>query len=279
MSIRLGATKNTILCAVSPNIEEGRDDTIKHMPRTLHSECVGRGFLVDFFAHVRSRRLKASRLRRLWLSRLVAQIRASSRHPLRFWVCRWLCNYFWSRRQHTPDARECMQTHAGLFRRLPLHQLIRPAASTQSTNFQPTSFPRIHEPREFPLEIVFPKEFPNPWKRLLRHCQWFRGDSNHGVSTLITWLYYKYRWKDFFFLSIWRFFLFKECSPKFWWSRFLARQFVRSFFKDSWLFCTALTHLLPGVRWLIWVGLGLYFVWKGPNFVSLFALKRPKFRY
>jgi len=169
MSIRLGATKDTILCAVSPNIEEGRDDTIKHMPRTLHSECVGRGFLVDFFAHVRSRRLKASRLRRLWLSRLVAQIRASSRHLLRFWVCRWLCNYFWSRRR-PPDAREYMQTHAGLFRRLPLHQLIRPALSEH----------------EFPAD-VFSK---NPWTKRISTGNSISKRISKSVKASITYVTY-----------------------------------------------------------------------------------------
>ena len=37
--------------------------------------------------------------------------------------------------------------------------------------------------------------------------------------------------------------------------------------------------LQPSCTWGVKVGLGLYFVWNGPNFVSYFAPKKPKFRY
>jgi len=58
MSIRLGATKDTILCALSPYTEEGRDGTIKICLVFYTQSVLAGDFLVDFFAHVRSRRLK-----------------------------------------------------------------------------------------------------------------------------------------------------------------------------------------------------------------------------
>ena len=165
MSIRLGATKDTILCALSPKIEEGRDGTIKHMPRILHSECVGRGFPRWFFAHVRSRRLKASRLRRLRRSRLVEQNDSIVPSPPEILSLQMILQSFL--KSAAPSRCKRMQTHAGLLRRLP-HQ-----ASNQSSE------------HEFPADVFsknpwtkrnstgnsiskrISKEFPNPWKPLL----------------------------------------------------------------------------------------------------------------
>jgi len=81
-------------------------------------------FLVDFFAHVRSRRLKASRLRRLRLSRLVEQNESIVPSPPEILSLQMILQLFL--KSAAPSRCKRMQTHAGLLRRLP-HQ-----ASTHS---------------------------------------------------------------------------------------------------------------------------------------------------
>jgi len=85
-------------------------------------------FLVDFFAHVRSRRLKASRLRRLRLSRLVEQNESIVPSPPEILSLQMILQLFL--KSAAPSRRKIMQTHAGLLRRLP-HQ-----ASTQSSEHE-----------------------------------------------------------------------------------------------------------------------------------------------